>query len=147
MLFNYPGASISNKMFVSIGLASLLSLIFLLSISRSGTNSIDVSGQAPYEIHIQVGASDPRTPMPYSPPVLPFEPGIVAPVGVAVTWINDDQTFHTVTSGDPLTGPDTRFDSGILSPHQTYSWTFTTPGTFGYFCTIHPFMRGEVRVG
>lgn len=61
------------------------------------------------------------------------------PVGTTVTWVQDDSTVHTVT--DPGV-----FDSGSLSRGQRYSYTFRTPGSYGYRCTIHPSMRGTVTV-
>lgn len=63
-------------------------------------------------------------------------------VGTAVTWTNQDSDAHTVTSqdnGGPLT-------SAALSTGQTYSYTFTKPGTYAYLCTIHPFMTATVTV-
>ena len=70
-----------------------------------------------------------------------FVPGhIDVLVGDTVAWRNGDVTTHTVTSNDDV------FDSGFLSPGATFTRTFTTLGTFGYHCTIHKFMRGEVRV-
>ncbi|WP_410566847.1 plastocyanin/azurin family copper-binding protein [Amycolatopsis sp. cmx-4-61] len=62
--------------------------------------------------------------------------------GTTVTWTNSDQDAHTVTStgsGGPLRSP-------TLQTGQSYSYTFTTPGTFGYLCTIHPFMIATVTV-
>ncbi|MBE1493871.1 plastocyanin [Amycolatopsis lexingtonensis] len=62
--------------------------------------------------------------------------------GTTVTWTNSDQDPHTVTStgsGGPLRSP-------TLQTGQSYSYTFTTPGTFEYLCTIHPFMTATVTV-
>lgn len=55
---------------------------------------------------------------------------------------------HTVTSGNPSdkqTG--TVFDSGLIKPSNTFSYTFKDPGTYHYFCMVHPWMTGEVIVG
>jgi len=71
-----------------------------------------------------------------------FSPAsLTVKAGSTVTWTNNDATTHTVT-GD--TG--TTLNSGNLAPSQTYSKTFTTQGTFGYHCSIHPFMTGTVTV-
>ncbi|MEV6442906.1 plastocyanin/azurin family copper-binding protein [Amycolatopsis sp. NPDC051716] len=62
--------------------------------------------------------------------------------GTTVTWTNSDQDAHTVTStgsGGPLRSP-------TLQTGQSYSYTFATPGTFEYLCTIHPFMTATVTV-
>jgi plastocyanin len=67
---------------------------------------------------------------------------LVVKVGTTVTWTNQDTDAHTVTSqgsGGPLT-------SAALSTGQSYSYTFTTPGTYAYLCTIHPFMTATVTV-
>ncbi len=63
-------------------------------------------------------------------------------VGDTVTWTQVDKVKHTVTI---VTGPED-FDSGLLSAGQTFSYTFTKPGTYSYKCTPHPNMRGEVIV-
>jgi plastocyanin len=70
-----------------------------------------------------------------------FGPGTVTvSPGVTVTWTNDDSVTHTVTAADGS------FDSSSLAPGQGFSYTFTTPGTYAYHCSIHPFMTGEVVV-
>jgi plastocyanin len=63
-------------------------------------------------------------------------------VGTKVTWTNQDSDAHTVTSQDN-SGP---LSSAALSTGQTYSYTFTKPGTYSYLCTIHPFMTATVTV-
>jgi plastocyanin len=77
----------------------------------------------------------------------------VAP-GATVTWTQSDPGVHTVTSGAVEQGgggvstvPDGRFDSGELATGETFTFTFDQPGTYSYFCAVHPAtMRGEVRV-
>lgn len=70
-----------------------------------------------------------------------FEPAAltVAP-GTRVTWTHAGQAPHTVTSD---TGA---FDSGRLTGGQTFAFTFTSAGTFAYYCEIHPNMRARVVV-
>ncbi len=70
-------------------------------------------------------------------------------VGTTVTWTNDDIIAHTVTSGesDGASGtPDGAFDSGNIDPGGTFEFTFDEPGTYSYYCTPHPWMRGTVTV-
>ena len=62
-------------------------------------------------------------------------------VGRTVTWVNKDTVTHTVTSEGS-----TLFDSGFMPTGATFQFTFTTPGTVPYFCTIHPFMKGTIVV-
>ena len=73
--------------------------------------------------------------------------------GTTVTWTQEDAGAHTVTSGTVEQGgagvtemPDDRFDSGEIATGDTFEFTFNEPGTYPYFCEIHPAtMRGEVR--
>jgi plastocyanin len=65
---------------------------------------------------------------------------ITVPVGTTVTWANHDDIPHTVVS------PDKVFKSKVLDTDEKFSYTFSTPGTFPYFCSIHPKMIGKVVV-
>ena len=65
-------------------------------------------------------------------------------VGNSVSWVNDDEQIHTVTSGTPTSGPDGLFDSGIMSAAGSFHQTFDTVGTFDYYCIVHPWMQGTV---
>ena len=71
---------------------------------------------------------------------------IVIEKGKQVTWVNEDSAFHSVTSGFYET-PTELFDSGHLDPYESYTLTFDESGTFDYFCTLHPWMKGQVIVG
>jgi plastocyanin len=68
--------------------------------------------------------------------------------GQTVVWTNNDYNRHTVTQGPLSVGIDTalRFDSGILSRGQSFSYIFGKEGTYNYYCTIHPWMVGQVVV-
>ena len=66
-------------------------------------------------------------------------------VGTTVTWTNADEILHTVTSGTSG-NPDGRIDGQMTEAGAATSYTFETPGTVHYFCSRHPFMRGEVIV-
>jgi plastocyanin len=72
-----------------------------------------------------------------------FSPSsLTVPVGTTVTWVNHDETPHTVVSGD-----DPRlFKSGGLDTDDSFSFTFTKPGTYSYLCTVHPYMTGKITV-
>jgi len=73
---------------------------------------------------------------------LKFVPDIAeVPMGTTVTWVNDDNVPHTITS---VSGS---FDSGSIAPGKTYSYKFNQAGTFEYSCTNHPSMpHGKVVV-
>lgn len=66
--------------------------------------------------------------------------------GETVTWKNMDSNYHLVTGGSAQAGPDASFGSKIISPHETYSYTFGRTGVYPYFCTLHPWMTGMVIV-
>ena len=70
----------------------------------------------------------------------PDEITVVLGVNSTVTWTNNDSSPHTVTANDGS------FQSGNLAPGQSYTFTFTTPGTYEYHCTYHPWMVGTVVV-
>ena len=70
-----------------------------------------------------------------------FSPSsITINVGDTIVWTNYDSASHTVTSNDGT------FDSGGISTGNTFSFTFTSAGTFNYYCSPHPNMTGSVTV-
>ncbi len=62
-----------------------------------------------------------------------------------VKWTNNDSTTHTATSGAPG-ALDGKFDTGNVAPNATACVQFLAPGSYNYFCNIHPFMTGTVTV-
>jgi plastocyanin len=60
--------------------------------------------------------------------------------GTKVTWVNHDEVPHTIVDTDKA------FHSAALDTDDTYSFTFTKPGTYHYFCTLHPKMVGTIVV-
>lgn len=72
-----------------------------------------------------------------------MDPGtITVKPGTKVTWINDGPTIHTTTS----TSHPAVWDSGILQVGQKFSYVFTKPGEYDYWCSLHPQMVGKVIV-
>ena len=70
-----------------------------------------------------------------------FTPATVTvAAGTTITWTNNDDVEHTVTASD------NSFSSKALETGDTFSYTFAQPGTYSYFCAIHPFMTGRVTV-
>lgn len=63
----------------------------------------------------------------------------------SVTWVNEDAAFHSVTSGY-YNEPSGLFDSGHLDPNGSFTFIFKNDGTYDYFCTLHPWMKGQVIV-
>ena len=60
--------------------------------------------------------------------------------GTKVTWVNHDEVPHTIVDTDKA------FRSAALDTDETYSYTFTKPGTYHYFCTLHPKMVATIIV-
>lgn len=74
---------------------------------------------------------------------------VVIEKGTTVTWTNEDNVRHTVTSGTTngkLKNPDGIFDSGFVKKGQTFSYTFNEVGEFPYYCAPHPWATGTVVV-
>lgn len=70
-----------------------------------------------------------------------YEPDpVVIQAGGKVTWQNEDTAPHTATADDGS------FDTGIIEKGKLGSATFKEPGTFTYFCEVHPTMHGTVEV-
>lgn len=63
------------------------------------------------------------------------------PAGTTVKWVNRDDIPHTVVSEDKRT-----FKSKALDTDDSFLYTFTQPGTYTYFCSIHPKMTGQIVV-
>jgi plastocyanin len=124
---------VGSKMRLFIGTAFLMAILSILySCSKStayntpapgggtkggpGTNEVWISG------------------MTYNPST------ITVKSGTTIKWTNMDGIAHTVTSDSGL------FDSGSLGDGGTFSWTFSTTGTFSYHCTFHSGMKAKVVV-
>ncbi|HEX7785896.1 MAG TPA: plastocyanin/azurin family copper-binding protein [Methylomirabilota bacterium] len=75
-----------------------------------------------------------------------FTPGqIDVRAGTRLTWTNQDDIAHTVTSGTPEQRED-RFDVALSGRGATASVELREPGVYPYFCRRHQSMRGEIRV-
>ena len=100
--------------------------------------------EEPYEIQTTV-VSIPQGAGIQQPGQVYYEPDLVTvTVGNTVSWANDDEQVHTVTSGTPTSGPDGLFDSGIMAAKASFHYTFDAPGTYDYYCIVHPWMLGTV---
>jgi plastocyanin len=91
--------------------------------------------------------------------LLQFNPEEVAvKPGTTIRWMNEDPVDHDITSGISITGrkargkekvkiPDGKFQSGLFPAGKTFEVTLTEKGDYPYFCNIHPFMVGKIKVG
>jgi plastocyanin len=72
-----------------------------------------------------------------------FQPAeVTVPVGTKVTWVNHDDVPHTATSS----AKPRKFDSGTLDTDDQFSYVFTAPGTYDYFCAVHKHMTARIVV-
>jgi plastocyanin len=122
-------------------LFGLLALVAILSVAPAfgqTANEIDMASGAGASANAACVTSNNC----FAPNPLTVSPG------TTVTWKNTDTVSHYVTSGkasDETTG--TVFDSGnLIKPGSTYQFTFANAGTFDYFCSVHPWMTGQVIV-
>jgi amicyanin len=67
-------------------------------------------------------------------------PRLTVKAGTSVTWYNEDDIPHTVVASGKA------FRSKTLDTEDKYAFTFTTPGTYEYFCSLHPHMTGTIVV-
>jgi plastocyanin len=92
------------------------------------------------------GSSVPAAPPPAEAPSIEirehqYRPSaLTVEVGSTVTWVNHDEDVHTVTSSDEV------FTSRGIDTDETFSHTFTKPGTYQYFCRLHPLMTATIVV-
>ncbi len=66
-------------------------------------------------------------------------PQLAVKAGTTVTWTNRDDIPHTVVSPG-------KFRSKALDTDDSFSFTFTAPGVYDYFCSLHPHMTGKIKV-
>ncbi len=99
------------------------------------------------------GAADSPAPAASAAPIIvhakdfaykPLE--LTVAVGTTVTFVNDDDTSHTVTAVTMGDDKKPLFDSGNLDKGQKWSFTFKKPGTYQYLCTYHAFMKAQIVV-
>jgi len=141
-----------------ITLAIILGIsISIIGLSLSGFNSEDTNSEDHNSEVIGNLQNDFLIPPDVIIPIKVSRPGcdiedicyipsnIVVEKGKSVTWLNEDSSFHSVTSGF-YPEPSGLFDSGHLDPYQSYTLSFDEIGTYDYFCTLHPWMFAQVIV-
>jgi plastocyanin len=126
---------IVNRVATSLGLAALLML--------GWTSGLFGSAGLPKAARVVAAGAQPQP----APGVevkidnFSFAPAVLkVAVGTTVTWVNHDDIPHTVVS------PDKVFKSKVLDTDEKFSYAFTKPGRYPYFCSVHPKMTGEVVV-
>jgi plastocyanin len=88
-------------------------------------------------------AANPSAPVNVVVKLFQFQPARTqVGVGATVTWTNDDDIYHSVTAEQKSAG----FDAPLDGKGNSFSFTFTQPGRFTYYCDRHEHMRGEIEV-
>jgi plastocyanin len=102
-----------------------------------------LSAAAPFAPHPRGAAAEAATLGKATIKIANFDFGpntITVPAGTSVTWTNNDDDAHSVVADNKA------FRSAPLDTGDSYSFTFATPGTYGYHCGLHPQMHGKVVV-
>jgi plastocyanin len=108
------------------GARVLIALSALVGVLLGGMGGVDPVAAATVTVAIEDGG--------YLPSAM------TVPEGTRVVWINREPEAHTATSDSGL------WDSGVIAPGGTYSFTFTRPGTFAYHCAIDSARHGSITV-
>ncbi|OLB76174.1 MAG: hypothetical protein AUI14_19520 [Actinobacteria bacterium 13_2_20CM_2_71_6] len=106
-------------------------------------SSPHTSAPAAVEVHLTCTTGNPDAPCVFRPADVSIR------AGGTVRWVNDDATYHTVTSTGSLARrvPDGRFNAILDTVGATFTYTFTRPGGYPYYCQPHAeFMTGTVHV-
>jgi len=120
-------------------LFGLLALVAILGVAPA-------FGQTANEIDIATGAGDQNAACVAAHNCFTPNPLTVAP-GTTVTWKNTDTAIHYVCSGKSTDDECGKvFEGDAIKPGKTFQFTFANAGTFDYFCSVHPWMTGQVIV-
>lgn len=133
-----PTSRITGRRLAALGAAAGLGVVACSptsAVTRSATATGPPNATAPSPSTAAIGAAAKVTITNFA-----FDPAaLTVKAGTKVTWTNNDIVAHTVTFTDVANSP-------VLNRGDTFSRTFTTPGTYSYICSIHPFMHGTVVV-
>lgn len=110
--------------------------VFKVENSTSAVTTSSSSTSSGPQVSIEPGSAVNTTATYYSPPTIT----VVIGMNNTITWVNNDNAPHTVTADDGS------FSSGNMNSGQTWTHTFTTPGTYSYHCSYHLWMKGTVIV-
>lgn len=113
------------RLLTTLTIASLLSIVLSLILLSARMKSED-SKTAGMEVRVDNFTFVPTT--------------LTIRVNSTVTWVNKDDVPHVIASDAGL------FRSSALDTDDKYSHTFTKPGTYAYYCSLHPKMMGQIVV-
>lgn len=138
-------APVQRRMFPVASTLAILTIGFVLGslfvgvLANGAVLSIGQSANTSANVMIVVGAANSGVAAPFSPANYTLK------AGSTITWVNRDSIAHTVVSTSVPAGA-SPFSSGTIQYGNVYSVTLTTPGTYKYECSIHPFMTGTIIV-
>ena len=110
----------------SLVLPAMMAMLLIMPVAARAGAGEDKTGAAHAEVKIDNFSFGPQT--------------LTVPVGTTVTWTNRDDIPHTIVSTDGV------FKSKVRDTDESFSYTFTKPGTYTYFCSVHPKMTGKIVV-
>ena len=119
-----------NKVLWSLGMTALCALASISSITSKAVLVSGAQNGAPGAVQVNIDNFSFGTTT------------LTVPVGTTVTWVNKDDVPHTVVSTDKPR----LFASPALDTDEKFSYTFTKPGAYPYYCSIHPKMTAKVVV-
>jgi len=114
----------------TVWIAGLVTTVMIAMLWSAGTPSVIANTQQPASVDVKIDNFS------FGPATL------TVTVGTTITWTNRDDIPHTVVSADD---PKV-FKSKVLDTDEKFSYTFAKPGTYPYYCSIHPKMTGKVVV-
>jgi len=131
---------------------NLLNIMLSLALIFTVSLALSCQSQAPAPVP-PTGGDTPLAPTTGEPePTTPLQIEVIIqgstfipdtqniPAGALVLWYNDDSVDHTVTARD------NSFDSGRISPNETFEYIFEQPGEVEYYCKIHLSMVGKITI-
>ena len=153
-----------NLLNIILSIALVLAVVLMIScqsgapasapyVPSNGTPLAPTTGEQepamPLQIEVAIEGSGfnpailptpPPTPSSLPPNAPAPAPAPNLPVGTTILWYNIDSVDHTVTARD------NSFDSGRISPNETFEYTFEQSGELEYYCMIHPSMVGKITI-
>jgi len=130
-----------KKTWVIVGAVVIIIVVAVAGLYFAGYLGMQTAGTPVSMFETSLGSCGTPTNCNYNPVSLPVA------INTKVTWTNNGQLAHTVTSNSTANGSLPNFDSSSMIQGQQFSHTFTTAGTYKYYCTIHStFMKAEVIV-
>ena len=115
-----------QKTHLRLGVAAIILLVTMAAGRMTNSASAQTKGPGETAVKIDNFVFTPNT--------------VTIAVGSTVHWTNKDDIPHNVVSEDKS------FKSKVMDTDEQFSYTFTKPGTYTYFCSIHPKMTGKIIV-